>query len=141
MTDLCIEGGLAAAEEFKTKCPKHANDIEHEYYEERIDMIDICSTDSVTGKKCGEIKFPWREYYKNWEPYQCDLSPSCSGNVCMPFALSKNPIESCGNPDYVDESPSSGNSSSSSDANTTALINHSAILLSLIICFIFAIFK
>ena len=121
-------------------------------------MIDECSTDSVTGKKCGEIEFPRGKKYKNWESYQCDLSPSClaeydavlreyakspsctgSGNKCMPFKLSKNPIESCGNPDYVDESPSSGNSSS--NANSTTLINHSAILLSLIICLIFAIFK
>lgn len=40
-------------------------------------MIDFCSKDSVTGETCSDafdklVSFDNR--YKDWEPYQCELS-------------------------------------------------------------------
>lgn len=143
-------------------CPKHAKEIESEYYEARLEMVKYCSKDSVTGEKCGEVRgqrplyYLFEHPYKNWEPYQCEISTSCLaefdavlreyGNFdgcyykyenphdCHSFKKYNNPIESCSNPNYVDEGPSS-------DAIASTLINNQIVLFSLIMCLIFALFK
>jgi len=44
-----------------TECPDHSLDIEEGYYTERLNMINICSKDSDSGKECRNIV----KVYKN----------------------------------------------------------------------------
>lgn len=184
MADICLGGGKIAYEEFRKtlplpgssnqcnelypqkiaflkriiiECPNHANDLEKEYYDERLEMVDLCSKDSVTGEICmkadDDFKWDLEISYSNWEPYQCESScvaeidaiyreyansPACPDHfVCSTFKDDK-PLESCGNPDYYKNKSSSNSKSSTSDATT--LSNHVA-LLSLLLCLLFSFFS
>jgi len=46
---------IAFLKNIMTECPEHSWDIEVAYYGERLNMINICSKDSVTGKECHNI--------------------------------------------------------------------------------------
>jgi len=148
MTDLCLRGGLQAYEEFNsqvsidklyedicnklhpnrisllkkiiTECPDHAKEIDHYYYNARIDNIIDCSRDTINnGRQCS-ILGTFTKPYSEWKSYQCKTSclaeydaiyqeyaksPSCSeivgdDNICKTFS-SGNPLESCGNPKTI----------------------------------------
>ena len=139
-----------------TECPNnHDEDIDNEYISLKKEIVNFCSKDSVTGEECW---IPYKDMdftipYSQWKPYQCESScvaeydavlreeaktPRCyyksafEGNPleCYIFKTSTNPLDSCGNPNYVEPKTS----------DATTLTSHIA-LFSIIMCLIFAFFK
>jgi len=145
-----------------TECPNHAKEIEKIYYEAKLNYAYYCGKDSATGKTCketiGDKMEDFEKLYSQWEPYQCEhLSSSCYTEVdkilreyakspacgsiwrcgeygsraaCVCKDFKSNPIKSCGKKDYVD-----------SGASSVTTLNGQIVLLSLIMCLVFALFK
>jgi len=159
MCNKTLQEGITFDKKIMTECPDHDRKIERDYYERRIEMVNYCSKDSATGELCIDNHFDFKPLYTEWDSYQCKSSclpeydailreyaksPACSdyGDKCSTFKEKSNPLESCGNPNYVEKTnisdPGINDGKSTSDA--TALTSHVA-LFSLIMYFIFTIFS
>jgi len=150
-----------------TECPDHPVGFERCYYAQKLYNAVHCNKDSVTGEVCSEL-IDLGEFikpYSQWESYRCGTScitevdkvfreystfPGCSRDrrfedhnnmqtsSCESNFMGKsNPIDSCGKKDYVDP----GNKSSGNATSDATTLNGQVVLLSLIICLIFAFFK
>jgi len=156
---------IALLKKIITECPNNYDDeVEIRYFDEKEEMIGKCSKDSVTGESCSEVRrtMNFEIPYSQWKPYQCESSCVAEYEAvlrekaktsqcyqkgiydtpldCYVFKISSNPLDSCGNPNYVEPKNSSSDATKNSSSDATTLTSH-VVLFSLIICLLFALFK
>jgi len=85
----CSEGSakefIAFLKNIMKECPDHSMDVEVAYYGERLNLINVCSKDNVTGKECHNIpkvyeseplkRFPFMKPI-HWDSNLCNSSCS-----------------------------------------------------------------
>jgi len=72
-----VKDFLALLNKIITECPDdHPYTVELQYYSLKLNMISVCSNDSVTGEECGKagILPNYSKPYSEWDPKLCESS-------------------------------------------------------------------